>query len=61
MTDLIIAIILAFASGAFLRRGGLTHYIGRITAERDSLRAELTRLTDRDQRGRFVRRETKPD
>ena len=61
MTDLIIITILAFASGAFLVGGGLTHYIGRIAAERDSLRAKLTRLTDRDQRGRFVRRETKLD
>ncbi len=61
MTDLAIIMILGFASGGMLVGGGLTHYIGRITAERDSLRAELTRLTDRDQRGRFVRRETKPD
>lgn len=57
MTDLIITVILAFASGAFLVGGGLTYHISRIAAERDSLRAELTRLTDRDQRGRFVRRE----
>jgi outer membrane protein TolC len=38
----------------------LQRQLAQARAQRDEAQRELTRLTDRDARGRFVRREPKP-
>lgn len=45
---------------AVLERDAEHRRYQRAMLERDAVQAELTRLTDRDARGRFVRREPKP-
>jgi hypothetical protein len=47
-------------SGLSSRVQALERQERRLLAERDALQSEIIRLTDRDERGRFVRKEPRP-